>query len=202
MGNLIASIAAFVIAIATHEFAHGWMAYKLGDNTAKNAGRLTLNPLAHLDPVGTVILPLFLIISRSPVIFGWAKPVPINIMNFRRPKEGLLLTGLAGPAANLLLAIIFALILKSNMFSVNPAMQHFLLMGVLINLILGIFNLIPIPPLDGSNILIGLLPTGLARIYARIQPYGFIILIALLYLGLLDKVIWPIVGLLTALLIG
>ena len=198
---MLFAIAAFVTAVVVHECAHGWMAYRLGDTTAKQAGRLTLNPLRHVDPVGTVLVPLLLLIARSPVIFGWAKPVPINIRNFAKPKEGLLLTGIAGPLANLLLAVAAGALLKMRIIPF-AGIHYFLFYLVLINIVLAVFNLIPIPPLDGSNIVIGLLPNSLARSYARLQPYGFIILCILIYFGVLGKVVWPLVGFLTKFLIG
>ncbi|MFH1552417.1 MAG: site-2 protease family protein [Candidatus Omnitrophota bacterium] len=202
MISVIISITVFVIAIIAHELAHGYVAYRLGDSTARLAGRLTLNPLAHLDPVGTVVLPALLIITRSPVIFGWAKPVPVNPYNFANPREGMLLTALAGPGANFILAVVFAVFFKMGMFQAHSVPWTFLLLGVLINLILGIFNMIPIPPLDGANIVFSILPRTVVHHFVWLQRYGFIILIALLYLGLFDKVIFPLVGALTRVLIG
>ena len=202
MINAIISITVFMIVIVVHELAHGYVAYRLGDPTARDAGRLTLNPFAHADPIGTVILPALLIITRSPVIFGWAKPVPVNPYNFADPRKGMLLTSLAGPGANFGLAVLFAIFLKTGLFSVYSVPWTFLLYGVLISLILGIFNMIPIPPLDGANIVSAILPQDLARRFMRLQRYGFIILIGLLYLGLFDKVIIPFVAFLMRMLIG
>ncbi len=202
MTTIAVSIVVFLIVIVIHELAHGWVAYFLGDNTAKDAGRLTLNPLAHMDPVGTVVLPILLIMMRSPVVFGWAKPVPVNPANFSEPKKGMLLTSLAGPASNLLLAIIFASIFKLGLFAPYTVPWLFLLYGIIISLVLGIFNLIPVPPLDGSNILLAVLPDNIAVSYARLERYGFIILIGLLYLGLFERIILPLVRLLTRILVG
>ncbi len=202
MTTIVVSIAVFLIVIVIHELAHGWMAYFLGDNMAKDAGRLTLNPLAHMDPVGTVALPILLIMMRSPVVFGWAKPVPVNPVNFSEPKRDMLLTSLAGPGSNLLLAILFASIFKLGLFAPYSVPWLFLLYGIIISLVLGIFNLIPVPPLDGSSILLAVLPDNIAVSYARLERYGFIILIGLLYLGLFERVILPLVRFLTRILVG
>lgn len=165
----------------------------LGDPTAKAAGRLTLNPLAHIDLIGTIIFPVFLfyLTSRmgSPFVFGWAKPVPVNFYNLRNPKRDMMWVGLAGPASNLLMAIGISILLKIGLIPHNPIIDSF----ILINLILAVFNIIPVPPLDGSRVLMGLLPRDYARSYSRLEPYGFIVLIALIYLGVLHAVIWPIV---------
>ena len=200
--NIVISISVFTIVIVVHELAHGYVAYLLGDTTAKDAGRLTLNPIAHADPVGTILLPALLIMARSPVIFGWARPVPVNPYNFADPKKGMFLTSLAGPGANFALAVIFAVLFKTGLFPPHSVMWTFFLSGILISLVLGIFNLVPIPPLDGANIVASLLPEEAARSFMRLQRYGFIILIALLYLGLFDRVILPIVIILTRLLVG
>ena len=202
MVESVISILIFIVVIVVHEVAHGYVAFRMGDPTARDAGRLTLNPVAHMDPVGTVILPMLLVLSHSPIIFGWAKPVPVNPRNFRNPRKGMLLTSLAGPAANFGLAVIFAAVFKTGIFPAGSLMWTVLLYGVLISLVLGVFNLIPIPPLDGSNILMTLLPLEMARAYGRMQRYGFVILIALLYLGLFDRVIIPLVRILSSILVG
>ena len=186
--NLILVIV-FFSAIIIHEYMHGWTAYKLGDPTAKNAGRLTLNPLAHIDPIGTLLLPLMLRIMGSPILFGWAKPVPVNYHNLKNPKRDMVWVGLAGPAANFICAIILSIILKTRMpFFIYRILE----LGIVINLVLAIFNLIPVPPLDGSRILTGLLPYEQAIRYNRIERYGFIIIMALLFMGLFNKIILPI----------
>ncbi|MFC1577299.1 site-2 protease family protein, partial [Candidatus Omnitrophota bacterium] len=159
------------------------------------------NPIAHIDPVGTILLPVLLVISHSPVIFGWAKPVPINVRKFAKPKEGILLTALAGPFANIVVAALFAVFIKLRILPF-AGLNYFFAHVVLINVVLAIFNLIPVPPLDGSSILIGILPDNLARSYAKLQPYGFLILLGLLYFGVIGRVIWPIVSFLTKFLIG
>ncbi len=173
---MIISIAAFFVVIVVHEVAHGYVAYCLGDPTAKDAGRLTLNPVAHIDPVGTLLLPALLIMSHSPVVFGWAKPVPVNPHNFRDPRRGMLLTSLAGPAANFILAVIFSIIFKLGLFPQYSVLWAFLLMGILISLVLGIFNLIPIPPLDGSQILFALLPQKKLKIFCGFKNMDLLFL--------------------------
>ncbi|QAT16901.1 Putative zinc metalloprotease YwhC [Candidatus Velamenicoccus archaeovorus] len=192
MGILI-SLLVFFSAIVVHEFSHAFVAYKRGDMTAARSGRLTLNPLAHIDPFGTILLPIFLIAVKSPVLFGWAKPVPIDFSALKNPKKDIIWVGLAGPAANLLLALAATLVVKSGVVSETIPAQ---IAGyvILVNVILAVFNLVPIPPLDGSRIVMGLLPLPLAIRYAAIEPYGFIILFALLYLGLFNIIVWPIVG--------
>ncbi len=190
---ILISLPLFFIAIVIHEYAHGWVAYKLGDPTAKYAGRLTLNPLAHIDIMGTIFLPLMLVFMGSPIIFGWAKPVPINFSLLRHPKQDMLWVSTAGIAANILLAFALSFLLRMGLFPVNSYGWLILNYGILINLVLAVFNAIPIPPLDGSRILMGLLPRELAYSYARLERFGFLILIGLLWLGLLNRVIWPVV---------
>jgi len=196
ISNLILIIV-FFLAIAIHEYSHGWVAYKLGDPTAKYAGRLSLNPLAHIDPVGTLILPLLLRIMGSPIVFGWAKPVPINPRNLRNPKRDMIWVGLAGPLANFICAIALSLVLKIRM---PLGLYQIFELGILINVVFAIFNLIPVPPLDGSRILVGLLPHKYAFQYSKIEPYGFLVIIALLLMGLFDKIVLPVIKILTNLL--
>lgn len=182
----------FMLAVMVHEVSHGLVALALGDSTARDAKRLTLNPLRHIDPVGTVALPLLLVSMHLPA-FGWAKPVPINIFNLRHPKRDMLWVGAAGPAANFLLAVAGAFLL-SRFGGALPALAAELTRYLVqINLVLGTFNLLPIPPLDGSRVLTGLLPLPLARLMLSAERWGFLIVIALLYLGVLDKLIWPAV---------
>jgi Zn-dependent protease len=199
---ILSSIVILFFVLACHEFAHGYAAYKMGDFTAKQAGRLTLNPIKHVDLIGTIILPAILIFTHSPVIFGWAKPVPVNPYNFKNPRQGMFLTSLAGPAANFCLAVIFAALFKLVPLPTDSLVQQLMLNGVAISLILGIFNLIPIPPLDGANILASVLPPEQARNFMRIERFGFIIIMGLLFFGLFDKVIIPILKILLRFLVG
>ncbi len=182
-----------MVAVMIHEVSHGWVALSLGDPTAKEAGRLTLNPLKHMDPVGTVALPLILLLLRAPFVFGWAKPVPINPFLLRHPKRDLLWVGLAGPAANLALAVVAAALVQILGPVRFPLAASLLRTLALISLVLGTFNLLPIPPLDGSRILAGLLPAQAARLLLLLEQWGIVLVVALLYLGVLDRVLWPIV---------
>lgn len=196
LASLIISIPIFLFAMVIHEVAHGWVAYKLGDPTAKFSGRLTLNPVSHIDPIGTIVLPLTLIIMGSPFVFGWAKPVPINFMGLRNPKKDIIWVGAAGPLANMIFA--FIAVALSRLFPIGnfPLLSDIFKLTILVNLILAAFNLIPIPPLDGSRILFGLLPPNLAMKYMRIEPYGFIVLFILLWLGFLNWFVYPLVEIL------
>ena len=191
--QFILTLSIFFFAVIIHEYAHGWIAWKLGDWTAKNAGRLTFNPLAHIDPIGTIFLPLLLLVTRSPVIFGWAKPVPVNFHSLGNPKKDMIWVGLAGPAANILFAILLSFILKFFVLTGNLLLTEVITMAIIINLVLAIFNILPIPPLDGSRVVMGILPRELGIRYAKLEPYGFIIIFGLLYLGLIGSVIWPLV---------
>jgi Zn-dependent protease len=203
--NLIISLPILFFAIVIHEFFHGWVAERCGDLTARHMGRLTLNPLDHIDPMGTIILPAFLILIKSPVLFGWAKPVPINPLNFNNPKRDIIWVGLAGPLANLAVAVICSLLLRlSGLLGLLqfPYIILILEMGVFINLIFAVFNLIPVPPLDGSRIMAGLLPQQMAYKFSRLDQYGFIILIALLYLGVINFILGIVVNPLYHILMG
>ena len=183
--------ALLLIAMTVHEFAHGLVAYKLGDSTARLSGRLTLNPLAHIDPFWTILLPAVLFLSTG-FIFGAAKPVPVNYWSLKNPKRDMIWIGLAGPLANFILAFIISGILK---FVAPQSLSAYLLFNLLvINVGLAIFNLIPIPPLDGSNILIGLLPAQLSKQYANLGRYGLIILFLFIWFGRIDRWIWSLVG--------
>lgn len=167
--------------VIAHEVAHGWVAHLFGDNTAKNHGRLTLNPISHIDPLGALMLFL--------VGFGWAKPVPIDYYRLKNYRVGLIAVSLAGCLANILIATIGIFFLQLSAVSVNSMLAVILTILVRVNIILGAFNLIPIPPLDGSKILMGFLPASGQQTMARLERYGFFIIIILLYTGLLDPVI-------------
>ena len=189
--NLIIQFSALILAVVIHEVSHGYAALLLGDPTAKRARRLTLNPLAHVDPIGSVILPLILVLANSPVLLGWAKPVPFNPGYFRDPRRGIMIVGAAGPLSNFAVCLASALLFRL-VGPMTPILSGFLLMFCATNLILGLFNLIPVPPLDGSRIVMGLLPDDLLQGYMRLEPFGFIIIFALLWMGALDRVIGPI----------
>ncbi len=198
--NLIIQIPPLLFALTFHELAHGYVAYSLGDHTAKDEGRLTLNPLKHLDPIGTLA---FIVMK-----IGWAKPIPVNPANLRNPHKDMLFVSLAGPGANIVLAIISAILVKILfLFPVLPSfifnpLANMLVASVWINVVLAVFNCVPIPPLDGSKILMGLLPQDLAYSYANLEPYGFILVLILFATGIIQKVIFPIIQFTNRLLLG
>ena len=199
--RIIQGIAIFtlpvILAITLHEAAHGYVAKKYGDLTAYAQGRVTLNPLRHIDPIGTVIVPLLLLAVSSPYLFGWAKPVPVNFGNLRHPKRDMLWVAAAGPGANLLMAFLWALVFKFGLaIPESNFSEPMLLMGqagILINVILLVLNLLPLPPLDGGRIAVSLLPQRIAYRFAQIEPYGFIILLVMLFTGVLGAVIGPFI---------
>jgi len=179
-----------LLAITLHEAAHGYVANMLGDDTAKRMGRLSLNPGRHIDPFGTVLLPLLLFVMKAPFLFGYAKPVPVNIRNLANPRRGMMWVALAGPGINLTLAVISALLMHLVMVLPAMAQEWFVLNlvhSIQINLLLALFNMLPIPPLDGGRVAVGLLPEPLARPVARIEPYGMFILIGLIF-------VFPLLG--------
>lgn len=195
--NIIVYIISFsllIVAMVVHEFSHGWVAYKLGDNTAKYSGRLTLNPFAHIDPIGTILLPIILLIStHGRFVFGYAKPVPINYWALKNPKRDMGLIGLSGPLSNFIFAFVLSLIYRILAGSLILKFTIGYLISV--NVMLGVFNLLPIPPLDGSRIFAAVLPANLASKYNLIEPYGFIILILLINLRITDIIIRPFINL-------
>jgi len=182
--------------ITLHEYFHGWTAYKLGDPTPKISGRLSLNPLSHIDFFGTIILPfLLLVMSRGAFSFGYAKPVPINPYHFKRPKRDFMLVGLAGPLANISIALILAFFLK-----LTSLFYDVIVWGIVINLILGFFNLLPIPPLDGSKAVAYFLPSRFYFNFLRLEMVGFIIIIFLIMIGFFEWFILPLIKIVLSLL--
>lgn len=181
-----------IFAITVHEAAHGWMANKFGDDTARNLGRITLNPIKHIDPIGTVIVPLIMVII-SNFIFGYAKPVPVDWNKLRHPRRDMALVALAGPGANFVMALIWAAIAKATLGNSGslPYIHATAIFGIHINILLLLLNLIPIPPLDGSRVITSLLPPRAAMIYNAIEPYGIWILLLLLVSGALTLILMP-----------
>jgi len=199
--DFIFAIAVLIMSIVIHEVSHGYSAYMLGDSTAKYAGRLTLNPLKHLDLFGSVIVPLLLIITKAGFIFGWAKPVPYNPYNLKNQKWGSAIVGAAGPASNFFMALVFGLVLRFGMGTfLPPSSIAIIVLIVFINLLLGIFNLIPIPPLDGSKLLFAVLPYKWDHVQHSLERYGFFVL--LFFIFFLWRFIIPIVFILFRFITG
>ncbi len=194
--KIILGIVPVVFAITVHEVAHGWVASKLGDQTARHLGRLTLNPLKHVDPVGTVVLPLLLLVFGG-FVFGWAKPVPVDWRNLRRPRRDMALVAAAGPGANLIMLVLWALIgrfLVMQQAAWGDAVSPWFYMvgvGITINIALIVLNLLPLPPLDGSRIVAAMLSPRQAAQYNRLERWGILILLALLATGILNKIMLP-----------
>jgi Zn-dependent protease len=184
-----------IFAITVHEAAHGFAARFFGDMTADRAGRITLNPLKHIDPIGTILLPALTLLVGG-ILFGWAKPVPVDFSRLRNPKRDMLWVAAAGPASNFVMALFWALMIKLSVTAPNIYSEPMALMGqagVMINVVLMVLNLLPLPPLDGGRIAVSLLPNHLAFKYAQIERYGFIILIVLLATGILGRIMEPFI---------
>lgn len=208
MNDVIARLAIIVLpvvlAITLHEAAHGYVALLKGDPTAQRAGRISANPFRHIDPVGTVLVPLVMyfgaaMLGQPGLLFGWAKPVPVNFSLLRRPKQDMFWVAAAGPGANLVMALCWGLVYK---FALSASPQYFgeplMLMaeaGILINLLLMVLNLLPIPPLDGGRIMVSILPPGLSMAFARLEPYGLVLLLGLLLTGVLERILRPLLTL-------
>jgi Zn-dependent protease len=204
--NLVQKIAIWVmpvlLAITVHEVAHGWIASRLGDKTALMMGRLTLNPLKHVDPMGTILVPGLMMLLQSGFIFGWAKPVPITWQNLKHPKRDMALVAAAGPISNLLMGVAWALVIRLGLMlgESGLALVYMGIAGIFINTLLMVLNLLPLPPLDGGRVMTGLLPGPWAYKFSLIEPYGFFILIALLVSGVLGVILWPLISLVLGLL--
>ena len=185
-----------LFAITLHEAAHGWVASLFGDHTARMMGRVTLNPIKHVDPIGTILIPAALVLMSSGFIFGWAKPVPINFNALRSPKKDMVWVALAGPAANIVMAIGWLIVLSYSAKLDSEILIQMAGAGIFINILLAVFNLLPIPPLDGSRVISALLPGRLAYQYNQIERYGFFILIGLMFVGGFQYIVMPPVVLL------
>jgi len=208
IGNIARNVSIYAVpvlmAIILHEVAHGWVAEKFGDSTARKMGRITLNPLKHIDPIGTVVLPIFLLVVKSPFLFGWAKPVPVNFAALRNPKRDMIWVGLAGPATNFLLAMFSAILLRVFLMTepgllsaiqMSPEELHqtgigvsvlapvalMLTKSIEINSVLMVLNMVPVPPLDGGRVAVGLLPRELAYSYSKLERFGMLIVIMLIF---------------------
>jgi len=193
---ILSQLAVLILSLSFHEAAHAWTANKLGDPTARMLGRLTLNPLAHIDWIGTVLFPLIAMYSGVPLI-GWAKPVPVNPNNLKRPRQDFAVVALAGPVSNLILALFAALFLKvvpggDSALSGAPGFAGLLLTALILNVLLAVFNMIPVPPLDGGNVLAGIAPEPVARLIDTLRPFGFLIIYALLLTGILRAIAEPV----------
>lgn len=189
--NIFITFIILIFSAIVHEVAHGLMAEYLGDSTARDEGRITLNPIPHIDPFGSILLPILLLAAGSPIILGAAKPVPVNFGNLKNPKSGMALVSLAGPVSNFILAVLFIIPIKLGL--ANDVSGPILLQAALINIVLGTFNLIPIPPLDGSKIVASMAPDEWMYKILEWERYGFILVLVFLYMGLLDRILLPVI---------
>jgi Zn-dependent protease len=189
-----------LFSVIFHEVARGYVALLNGDPTARMLGRITLNPAPHIDPVGTILLPLLLLMTHAGILFGWAKPVPVNPLNYRNYRWGEFAVSAAGPVSNLALAVVFSVVLRLSLD--NPGLVQLAYFGVSINIFLALFNLIPIPPLDGSHILAIFLSGELARLYAYLQPVGFVLILILFYTGIMGAILMPLYRQIMMILLG
>ena len=189
-----------LFSIIIHEVAHGYVALLNGDPTARIMGRITLNPGPHIDPVGTILLPGILLLTHAGLLFGWAKPVPVNPLNYRNYRWGEITVGAAGPLSNLALAVVFAYLLRLDLGNVGVMKMAYF--GVTINIFLALFNLIPIPPLDGSHILAIFLPPNLLRLYRHLDQVGFILILILFYTGIMSAILMPLYRAIVTFLLG
>lgn len=187
--SIAIGLSVVLLSLTVHEAAHAWSADRLGDPTARMLGRVSLNPIVHMDVIGTVILPLVAVASGFPVI-GWAKPVPVNISRLRQPRRDFMIVAAAGPASNIAIATVAALAYHLVAGDTSVMLVRVLLTAVQINVLLAVFNMLPIPPLDGGNVLAGLLPAGPASLFEQLRPWGFVLLYALL----LTDVLWTLIG--------
>ena len=192
---ILSSFIVLILSLSVHEAAHAWSANKLGDPTARMLGRLTVNPIAHIDPIGTILFPLIGMLSPGVPLLGWAKPVPVNMRNLRHPRRDFAFVALAGPVSNIIMAVVAAVLLSvmSDDMAFGPLTPRGLLSRfVVLNVFLAVFNMIPVPPLDGGNVLAGFVPEPVARLIDQMRPWGFLVLYALLILGVLDQLVTPV----------
>ena len=186
-----------LLAITLHEYAHGWVANKLGDSTAKMLGRLTANPIKHIDPVGTILIPGLLLLTSAPFLFGYAKPIPVNTRNLKNIRKDMALIAIAGPLANLVMAFAWGFVMLFASSLSDPAIAKGIIQmgynGILINVVLMVLNLLPLPPLDGGRVLAGIVPRNIANTLDKIEPYGFFILLGLMIMGVLGAILSPFI---------